>query len=349
MKFSCPNCNLAGSIDDAKLPEQGLYAGCPKCKTRFLVKKEPKPELPPEPPPPVRPQTGPRPDAQTDAGRNAGAGTTAEPARPQRPERPAMVRRPGNTSAASGCDMATFIGKNSDIYLRKFASFGTAGNGGFAATWHWPAFLVPFWWLIYRKQYLWAILAFVLSFIPTIGLLSMIVFGLTGNYIYYTYANKKLLEISALPSEMSRAVAMARAGGVNNLAWVLAPLIGIAVIGILAAIAIPQFNSYRQKAFHATTLTELRNAKTSVEDYYQTNRAYPETLEQTNFRKKDPKVDVRFRDRTSVSYTLVARHQNSDREFAVKSDSDTLLSRSKSAGGDFVPVAGTDGGSGPPR
>lgn len=40
MNFACPSCSLAGQIDDAKLPEQGLYATCPKCKTRFLVRLE---------------------------------------------------------------------------------------------------------------------------------------------------------------------------------------------------------------------------------------------------------------------------------------------------------------------
>jgi predicted Zn finger-like uncharacterized protein len=38
MNFSCPGCNLAGNIDDAKIPAQGANAICPKCKTRFLVK-----------------------------------------------------------------------------------------------------------------------------------------------------------------------------------------------------------------------------------------------------------------------------------------------------------------------
>ena len=47
MDFSCPNCDLTGRIDDEKLPEQGLYATCPKCKTRFLVRLEP---IPPSPP-----------------------------------------------------------------------------------------------------------------------------------------------------------------------------------------------------------------------------------------------------------------------------------------------------------
>lgn len=113
-------------------------------------------------------------------------------------------------------------------------------------------------------------------------------------------------------------------------------------MGILAAIAIPQFHAYRAKAYNSMAITELRNAKTRVDDYYLTNRAYPETLQQANYTKVE-KVDVRFGDRSADSYTIVATHQNGDKEFAVKSASDVLMSRSKSGQGDFMPVASSDG------
>ncbi len=341
MKFSCPNCNLAGNIDDARLPEQGLYAGCPKCKTRFLVKKEPSPDPFPDLPQSARSADAASPPIHPDSSRASAERMQEAPARPQRAVRPAAGQGYRPSPAASGNDMATFIGKNSDTYLKKFAGFDAVG-GGYAATWHWPAFFVPAWWLIYRKQYSWALLAFFISFIPTVGLISRIVFGFSGNYMYYNYAKKKLHAINALPSGMGRSVEMARAGGVNNIVWILAPLIGIAIMGILAAIAIPQFHAYRAKAYNSMAITELRNAKTRVDDYYLTNRAYPETLQQANYTKVE-KVDVRFGDRSADSYTIVATHQNGDKEFAVKSASDVLMSRSKSGQGDFMPVASSDG------
>lgn len=39
MKFECPNCKKAGQVDDAKVPENGLYANCPQCSTKFLIKR----------------------------------------------------------------------------------------------------------------------------------------------------------------------------------------------------------------------------------------------------------------------------------------------------------------------
>lgn len=52
-------------------------------------------------------------------------------------------------------------------------------------------------------------------------------------------------------------------------------MIVIAIIGILAAIAIPQFSSYRAKSFNTANVSDLRNAKTSLEAYYAENQEYP--------------------------------------------------------------------------
>ena len=52
-------------------------------------------------------------------------------------------------------------------------------------------------------------------------------------------------------------------------------LIVVAIIGILAAIAIPQFAEYRKKAFNSAAQSDLKNAKTAVEAYYSENFYYP--------------------------------------------------------------------------
>lgn len=45
-------------------------------------------------------------------------------------------------------------------------------------------------------------------------------------------------------------------------------MIVIAIIGILAAIAIPQFTAYRTRSFNAAANTDLRNLATAQEAYY---------------------------------------------------------------------------------
>jgi len=52
-------------------------------------------------------------------------------------------------------------------------------------------------------------------------------------------------------------------------------LIVVAIIGILAAIAIPQFSSYRQKSFNTSAFADLRTITTMVEAYYTDNSYYP--------------------------------------------------------------------------
>ena len=54
-------------------------------------------------------------------------------------------------------------------------------------------------------------------------------------------------------------------------------LVVVAIIGILAAIAIPQFALYRQRGFDARAQSDLRNAATAEEAYYAVNSAYKST------------------------------------------------------------------------
>ena len=52
-------------------------------------------------------------------------------------------------------------------------------------------------------------------------------------------------------------------------------MIVIAIIGILAAIAIPQFAAYRRKSYNAAAISDLRTAKTTLEAYYAEIQNYP--------------------------------------------------------------------------
>ena len=53
-------------------------------------------------------------------------------------------------------------------------------------------------------------------------------------------------------------------------------LIVVAIIGILAAIAIPQFASYRQKAYNSAAQSDLKTMKTELEGYFTDEFTYPE-------------------------------------------------------------------------
>ncbi len=65
----------------------------------------------------------------------------------------------------------------------------------------------------------------------------------------------------------------------NNKGFTLIELlIVVAIIGILAAIAIPQFSAYREKAYHSASTSDLKNIKTGMEAFMADNQAYPANL-----------------------------------------------------------------------
>jgi len=52
-------------------------------------------------------------------------------------------------------------------------------------------------------------------------------------------------------------------------------LIVVVIIGILAAIAIPQISFYRIRANNSAAITDIRTFKTILETYFVDNKCYP--------------------------------------------------------------------------
>jgi len=52
-------------------------------------------------------------------------------------------------------------------------------------------------------------------------------------------------------------------------------LIVVVIIGLLAAIALPQISSYRIRGHNSSAITDLRTFKTVLETYYVDTKAYP--------------------------------------------------------------------------
>lgn len=52
-------------------------------------------------------------------------------------------------------------------------------------------------------------------------------------------------------------------------------LIVVAVIGVLAAISIPNFMGYRLKAYNSTAVSDLKTVKMMLETYYTSHNYYP--------------------------------------------------------------------------
>ena len=91
-------------------------------------------------------------------------------------------------------------------------------------------------------------------------------------------------------------------------------LIVVAIIGILAAIAIPQYAQYRTDAMNSAAESELKNVQTSLEGYYTTNNyEYPDTdLTDLDFETSDEVVIEYQNISGNQTYAVCAAHQGGD-------------------------------------
>ena len=66
----------------------------------------------------------------------------------------------------------------------------------------------------------------------------------------------------------------------------------IAIIGILAAIAIPQFMTYRDRAYKLAVISELNNLRAAEEAYYETHNRYSDNMDDLDFVMTAPGVTI---------------------------------------------------------
>ncbi len=111
-----------------------------------------------------------------------------------------------------------FIGPEENKYLPRFKRFDELA-GNFKAGWHWPAFLFTFWWYLYRKLYVWAIVIFVVSFVPYLNFAAMIASGVAGYYLYYRKARQDIERLKDAFPGKDITGACAEIGGVHR--WVI--------------------------------------------------------------------------------------------------------------------------------
>jgi len=69
-------------------------------------------------------------------------------------------------------------------------------------------------------------------------------------------------------------------------------IVMIAIIGILAAIAIPQFMTYRDRAYQAAVISELKNLRAAEEAYFETHNRYSDNVGDLDFVLTTPGVIV---------------------------------------------------------
>jgi len=98
-------------------------------------------------------------------------------------------------------------------------------------------------------------------------------------------------------------------------------LIVMAIVGILAAIAVPQFQRYRERAFNARAQADLRNLMTAQEAHFVDRETYTnrlDALEAYGFRPSSG-VTVTISSASSSAWAAYAEHPSGTQRYCYNS------------------------------
>ena len=99
-------------------------------------------------------------------------------------------------------------------------------------------------------------------------------------------------------------------------------MIVIAIIGILAAIAIPQFSAYRTRSYNSAAQADLRNAATAQEAYYVDEQTYCSStgtlIGGTYGLYLSDNVTLTINSANANSYRMQAHHSSGDATYIIR-------------------------------
>ena len=104
-------------------------------------------------------------------------------------------------------------------------------------------------------------------------------------------------------------------------------MIVIAIIGILAAIAIPQFSAYRTRSYNSSAQSDVRNIATAQEAYYVDNSSYTnvtDDLTGTSYGYYQGDNVTVGADGGTAGYTITGFHASGDRTYELAGPGGTI-------------------------
>ena len=105
-------------------------------------------------------------------------------------------------------------------------------------------------------------------------------------------------------------------------------MIVIAIIGVLAAIAIPQFSAYRLRAFNSATMSDLKNVAIAQEAYHVDYETYSDsiaTLINTVGINISPGVTISI-SKSNAAFTLEGYHTAGDKTYTLTGPGGVIIS-----------------------
>jgi len=188
-----------------------------------------------------------------------------------------------------------------------------------------------------RISYSLAVTACILLLIPYINLISIILFTVL-TYQMASFHNEVINKWDVLTEHPDTTKA-------NNVILIAClSVFSLFIIGILAAIAIPQFTAYRNRGYNSASTSDCINLKAALEVYYTDNQTYPNDLSLLSGRynfvpSKDvdvqynPACNQYFDNNTNIivcdSYVIFTQHKQGDRNIASTNSDARILYKLK--------------------
>ncbi len=114
-----------------------------------------------------------------------------------------------SSAPATAEELTAYIGPRAERYRPRFERFNRTGTTRFELSWNNPAAFLGLWWYLYRKMYMWALVDFVLSVLLGWTLFVPILWGVaravTGDYLYFLQADRRIREARPISSVVRRA------------------------------------------------------------------------------------------------------------------------------------------------
>jgi Pilin (bacterial filament)/Protein of unknown function (DUF2628) len=191
--------------------------------------------------------------------------------------------------------------KKAEFYVPKFIRFDQPGAS--KLSWNWPAFFVSFYWFLYRRMYgTWAIYSLLIPI--GIGVTSAILAGSVGgdagdlfysvaslgyyfgvipalaNSLYHQSIKKRVEALrEKVPETRSQLLVLDNTSPTSAIIWVVCPFVGVALLGILAAIAIPAYQDYTIRAQVNEGFLLTGQLKSAVVKKYVTTKSWPVSID----------------------------------------------------------------------
>ena len=191
--------------------------------------------------------------------------------------------------------------KKAEFYVPKFIGFDQPGAS--KLSWNWPAFFFSFYWFLYRRMYAtWAIYSLLIpiGIVVTSAILEGSAGGGAGDWFYlvvtlgyrfgvipllansfYHQSVQKRIEALRLkvPDAGAQRLVLENTSPTNNIIWIIVPFVMIAILGILAAIAIPAYQTYTIRAQVNEGFLLTSQMKSAVVKKYMSTKSWPVSID----------------------------------------------------------------------